>query len=145
MKRLIILLLILCLIAPNTAEAKKKRRKTRFISVTEKIKYNEPMKEHLTKQGGVFYGVSGKETYYNLPMNGVIRIMRSMGYTEKEYPYWVRYDGVKMFGYYVMAAANLNIRPRGTIIKTSLGEAIICDTGGFAKHNPTQLDIAVTW
>ena len=145
MKRYLIILLVICLLVPTTAEAKKKRRKTRFISVTKKIRYNEPMKEHLTKQGGVFYGVSGKETYYNLNMDGVIKIMRAKGYDAVNYPYWVRYDGVKMFGYYVMAAANLNIRPRGTIVKTSLGDAIICDTGGFARHNPTQLDIAVTW
>lgn len=99
----------------------------------------------LTKSKGVVTGPSGKETYYNLNMSGVVRIMRNLGYTEAEYPYWIREDGVKMLGNYVMVAANFNIRPRGTIVPSSLGDAIVCDTGGFAHSNPTQLDIAVSW
>lgn len=91
---------------------------------------------------GVNYGPSGKETYYNLNMSTVVSIMRSMGYTGE---YWVRDDGCKMLGEYIMVAANLNLRPRGSIVETSLGDAIVCDTGGFAKRNPTQIDIAVTW
>lgn len=89
----------------------------------------------LTKSKGVNYGPSGKETYYNLPMGGVIRIMRNKGFSETEYPYWVRSDGVKMLGDYVMCAANLSVHPRGSIVQTSLGLGIICDTGGFAKRN----------
>ena len=96
----------------------------------------------LSKGRGVNYGPSGKETYYNLNMSGVVNIMRSMGYTGE---YWVRDDGCKMLGEYIMVAANLNLRPRGSIIETSLGDAIVCDTGGFAKRNPTQIDVAVTW
>lgn len=69
--------------------------------------------------------------------------MRNMGYSEEKYPYWVRDDGAKMLGNYIMVAANLNLRPRGTLIETSLGTGIVCDTGGFAVSNPTQLDIAV--
>lgn len=99
----------------------------------------------LTKSKGVVQGPSGKETYYNLNMSGVVRMMRNLGFTEEEYPYWIREDGVKMLGNYVMVAANFNIRPRGSIILSSLGEAIVCDTGGFANTNPTQLDIAVSW
>lgn len=99
----------------------------------------------LTPAKGVVYGPSGKETYYNLPMAGVISIMRGLGYSEAEYPYHVREDGVKMLGPYIMVAANLNIRPRGTIYQTSLGNAIVCDTGEFAKDNPMQTDIAVSW
>ncbi len=96
----------------------------------------------LSKGRGVNYGPSGKETYYNLNMSTVVSIMRSMGYTGE---YWVREDGCKMLGDYIMVAANLNLRPRGSIVETSLGDAIVCDTGGFAKRNPTQIDIAVTW
>lgn len=99
----------------------------------------------LTKSKGVVQGPSGKETYYNLNMSGVVRTMRNLGFSEEEYPYWIREDGVKMLGNYVMVAANFNIRPRGSIILSSLGEAIVCDTGGFANTNPTQLDIAVSW
>ena len=99
----------------------------------------------LTAWGGVNYGPSGKETYYNLPMNGVVSIMRDCGFSEEEYPYWVREDGVKMLGPYVMVAANLSVHPRGTTVECSLGTALVCDTGGFAESNPTQLDIATDW
>lgn len=101
--------------------------------------------EVLTKSKGVVYGPSGKETYYNLNMTSVINAMRRAGYTEEEYPYWIRDDGVKMLGDYVIVAANYEIRPKGTILQTSLGNGIVCDTGGFAKNNPTQIDVAVSW
>lgn len=96
----------------------------------------------LTKQRGTIMGPSGKETYYNLPMGGVVQIMRRMGNND---PYWVRSDGVKMLGDYVMVAANLKVHPRGSLVKTSLGMGIVCDTGGFAANNIYQLDIAVNW
>ena len=99
----------------------------------------------LTKGKGVNYGPSGKETYYNLPMEGVVRIMRAQGFSEEEYPYWEREDGVKMLGDYVMVAANLSVHPRGSLVESSLGIALVCDTGGFAASNPNQLDIAVNW
>lgn len=99
----------------------------------------------LTKYKGVNYGPSGKETYYNLNMSGVVRIMRRLGLGSDEYPYWVREDGVKMLGDYVMVAANLKVHPRGTLVDTSLGKGIVCDTGDFASWNPTQLDIATAW
>lgn len=105
----------------------------------------EPIKSGLTAFAGVYQGPSGKETYYNLDMSGVIAIMRSMGYSEDEYPYWVRDDGVKMFGQYVMVAAELSSRPKGTILETSLGTGMVVDTGGFASGNPAQLDIATAW
>lgn len=96
----------------------------------------------LTPQGGVNYGMSGKETYYNLPMDGVISGMREIGNND---PYWVREDGVKMLGDYVMIAADYNTRPKGTLVETSLGTGIVCDTGTFVATDPTQIDIAVTW
>ena len=104
-----------------------------------------PERPHLTKSGGVFNGPSGKETYYNLPMGNVINTMRAMGYDVDEYPYWVREDGAKMLGSYCMAAADLNTRPKGTILETSLGMAIVCDTGSFVYSNSTQIDLAVDW
>ena len=99
----------------------------------------------LTASMGVNYGPSGKETYYNLPMGGCIQIMRSLGYSEEEYPYWIREDGAKMLGDYVMCAAELSTRPKGTILETSLGKAIVVDTGYFAYSNPTQVDICTIW
>ena len=99
----------------------------------------------LTASKGVNYGPNGRETYYNLDMSGVVSIMRGMGFSEADYPYWVRDDGCKMLGDYIMVAANLNTFPRGSLVECSLGTALVCDTGGFASSNPTQLDIAVTW
>lgn len=96
----------------------------------------------LTKSGGVNYGPSGKETYYNLPMGGVISIMRGMGNHDK---YWIRSDGCKMLGKYIIVAANLKVHPRGSHVRTSLGMAVVCDTGSFASSNPHQLDLAVDW
>lgn len=99
----------------------------------------------LSPSAGVVYGPSGKETYYNLDMSGVISIMRGMGFDAASYPYWVRSDGVKMLGQYCIVAANLDVHPRGSLVECSLGTAIVCDTGGFAYSNPNQLDIAVAW
>lgn len=96
----------------------------------------------LTPSKGVNYGPSGKETYYNLDMSGCIETMRSYGNTDE---YWVREDGCKMLGPYIMCAANLNLRPRGTLVESSLGTCIVVDTGGFASVDATQIDIATTW
>lgn len=132
------------------AEAEKKAKK-------ETEEYNrrvsdvgilsEPGK-NLTKRGGVFYGPSGKESYYNLPINGVLRNMAAAGY---ELTYFVRSDGVKMVrdkdgNNYVMAAADLSVRPKGTVVQTSLGKALVVDTGSFVNNgDPYALDIAVAW
>lgn len=111
--------------------------------ITEEDTYNNDWDGPvLTRRAGTVQGPSGKETYYNLDMSGVIRIMQNQGY---DYEYWVREDGVKMYGDYIMCAANLNVHPRGSLVESSLGTCIVCDTGGFASGNPNQLDIAVTW
>ena len=95
---------------------------------------------------GVNYNSDGyKETYYNLSMNRIVKIMREKGYSENDYPYWIREDGVKMLGDYVMVAANLNAHPRGTLVNTSLGMGIVCDTGEAVSSNSMHLDIAVDW
>ena len=99
----------------------------------------------LNSRIGTIQGPNGKETYYNLPMHGVVQIMRDAGFSEEEYPYWIREDGCKMLGNYIMVAADLSIRPRGSIIETSLGAALVCDTGSFVNYNATQIDVAVNW
>lgn len=96
----------------------------------------------LTARKGVNQGPSGKETYYNLPMDGIVNMMHSLGYEDE---HWIREDGVHMLGDYVMVAANLSVHPRGSVVETSLGMGRVCDTGGFARKNPTQLDIATNW
>lgn len=99
----------------------------------------------LTARAGTIQGPSGKETYYNLPMQGAVRTMRGLGYSEIEFPYWIRSDGCKMLGDKIMVAANLNVHPMGSVVETSLGSGLVCDTGGFARNNPYQLDLAVDW
>lgn len=98
----------------------------------------------LTPSAGAIIGPSGKETYYNLDMSGVIAIMQAAGYN---YEYAVRSDGVKTYGGYVMVAADFAIsgRSRGDLVMTSLGMGIVCDTGTFIYSDPYQIDIAVAW
>ena len=77
---------------------------------------------------GYYQGKLGVEGYYNLSYaNGdcIINAMRSAGYSEKDYPCWLREDGVWMLGDYVMCAAV--DYEYGTIIPTSLGDGIVCD------------------
>lgn len=83
--------------------------------------------------------VERKETYYDLPMSGVMRACGGGAYT-------VRADGAKVDGNgYVLVAANLSRYPRCSIVETSLGPGKVYDTGGFAAHNPEQFDLATDW
>ena len=105
-----------------------------------------PQKKHITVQSGVFNGPSGRETFYNLPMKGVISHMRKLGYDAEEFPYWVRDDGCKMYGDYIMVATDTKRIPKGTIIETSLGLGIVCDhCESAAESNEIWLDIATIW
>lgn len=117
----------------DAEETQKKTRKTHYIYAG---------RNTLNPYDGVFYGPSGKESYYNLPMEKVVEYMQAEGFN---YSYWVRKDGVKMFGDYVMVAADLTYRPKGTILATSLGPAMVCDTGEFIYIDSTALDVAVAW
>lgn len=96
----------------------------------------------LNSKNGKIQGPSGTETYYNLKMDRCIYYMNQLGYN---YNVWTRDDGVKMFGDYVMVAANLDIRPKGSLVETSLGTGIVVDTGEFVNYDSTGIDIAVTW
>lgn len=97
---------------------------------------------HLTRDGGVYRYHGQKETWYNLPMDGVISIARERGI---EGEYHVREDGVKMYGDYIIIAADYDTHPYGSIVETSLGDGIVLDTGSFAAECPSQVDIAVEW
>ena len=101
--------------------------------------------DRITAERGGYMGPSGRETYYNLKMDLCVYYMRELGYDEEEYPYWIRDDGAKMLGNYVMCAANWKIRPKGAIIPTSLGDAIVVDTGEFVADYPNGVDLAVDW
>ena len=98
--------------------------------------------EVLNRSNGIVVGPIGKESYYNLRMNRVVQIMKDKGY---DYEYWVRSDGVKMFGPYVMVAADLSVYPKGSLVECSLGTGIVCDTGDFVYSTDRALDIAVSW
>lgn len=88
----------------------------------------------LTPSKGVNWFNGHKETYYNLDMSGVIANAHAMGI---QGDYWVRGDGVKMFGGYVIVAAQLE---KGTIVATSLGTGIVLDYCPAGTY-----DLAVTW
>ena len=102
--------------------------------------------------GFIECGPSGAyETYYDADvinpkgMDICVEYMRDLGYSEEEYPYYIREDGVRMFGDYVMVAANVDILPKGTIIETTLGTAMVVDACENAEELPNQVDIAVNW
>ena len=121
------------------AQALKDSRREELANQTRSLSWNGPV---LSRSKGSVYGPSGKETYYNLNMSGCVSNMNRRGYY---YDVWVRNDGCKMFGDYIMCAANLGVHPFGSLVECSLGTCIVVDTGGFAAGNPNQLDIAVTW
>lgn len=98
--------------------------------------------QKLTKNAGTVIGPSGKEVYYNMNMTKVIEAAQSRGISGS---FWVREDGVKMLGNYIMTAVSYDVHPYGSTFETSLGTAIAVDTGGFATTNPTMIDIAVRW
>ena len=83
-----------------------------------------------------------KETWYNLPMGRIVQQAQEQGYQAQ---YWEREDGVKMYGHFVIVAANFKTHPYGSVVDTSLGQGIVLDTGDFAKKSPTTIDIAVNW
>ncbi len=96
----------------------------------------------LTKGKGATYGPSGKEVYYNLDMAPVAKIANDAGYPGA---YWIREDGAKMLGDYIMVAASYEYHPFGSLIQTSMGTGIVVDTGAFATENPQIIDIATSW
>lgn len=88
--------------------------------------------------GRIQYG-NHTETWYNLPMDKCVQRAQDMGIPCE---YWVRDDGVKMFGQWVIVAAHPS-KTRYTRVQTSLGEGIILD---FHTSPDTELyDIATVW
>ena len=100
----------------------------------------------LTPKAGVNWFNDGltihKETYYNLSMNRVVATAHEKGLTGE---YWEHPDGMKMFGTYIIVAANQQAHPYGSVVMTSRGAGIVLDTGTFAQTNAEQYDLAVTW
>jgi len=104
--------------------------------------YIKPSSGKLNAAAGRVNGPTNEETYYNLDMSKVVDTMRRKGFSEEDYPYYIREDGVKMLGDYVMVAADLSIHPRGVIVETSLGQGLVCDTGDFTED---IYDVATDW
>lgn len=127
------------------ASAESEVDEVTIVELPEEPKINPPQEQHITKQSGVFNGPSGKETYYNLNMGGCVRIMRDKGYSLDNYPYWIRDDGAKMFGDYVMIAMDTSVYPKGTIVETSLGQGMVVDHCVAATWGSVAVDIAVNW
>lgn len=103
------------------------------------------MPNALNRSRGVYYFGENKEqreTYYNLPMGGVVANAHRRGI---EGEYWINEYGCKMLGDYIMIAVNYGVHPYGSLVETSLGTGIAVDTGGFAADNPLQVDIATDW
>lgn len=105
----------------------------------------EPKPNALTKsKGAQVYvdtdGVAHRETYYDLPMNVVIKGCGAAN------TYTIRSDGAKIDqDGYVLVAANFAAYPRCTIVDTSMGPGKVYDTGGFATRYPYGFDLATDW
>ena len=79
------------------------------------------------------------ETWYDLPMQKVVANAQEAGIPCE---YWVRDDGVKMFGEWVIVASHPSVT-RYSLVETSLGQGIVLD-----RHTAgdTELyDIATDW
>lgn len=122
--------------AKAIAEADAKRRAMTYqqTSSSTNYSYGGGNGNGLTAQSGVNYYNGRKETYYNLDMSGVINNAQAMGIQGN---YWVRDDGVKMYGDYVIVASQ---DAKGTIVDTSLGTGITLD------YCPAgTVDVATNW
>lgn len=93
----------------------------------------------LTARMGTIDYDGHKETWYDLPMDKVVQRAKNMGIPTDM---WVRDDGVKMFGNWVIVAAHKS-KVRYTFIETSLGRGIILDYHECSDEN--LYDIATTW
>lgn len=147
MLRMLLLMLMLMsripsLIAmvPEEPEPEIEQSIPEYDSTSEYVSYEDGV---LTAYKGVNWYNGHKETYYNLDMSGIIYRAKNEWGLEGEY--WIREDGAKMFGEYVIVAANLSVHPRCSLVETSLGTGIVLDTGGFAEWNAEQIDIATSW
>ena len=83
--------------------------------------------------------IERQETYYDLPMAGVMHYCGGGNYV-------VRADGAKVDADgYVLVAADLSRYSRCSIVETSLGLGKVYDTGEFVLSNPEQFDLATDW
>lgn len=93
----------------------------------------------LTAKIGTVQFNGHKETWYNRPMGRVVKNAQNMGIN---IDYWVREDGVKMFGPWVIVASHPSVT-RYTFVDTSLGTGIVLDR--HTAGDPNLYDIATAW
>ena len=94
----------------------------------------------LTAVKGVNNFCGHTEKYYNLSMRKVVKRAQDMGIPCE---YWVREDGVKMFGPWVICAAHPSVT-RYTRIDTNLGPGIVLDYN-TVYTDKTLIDIVTAW
>ena len=94
----------------------------------------------LTAKLGKIEYAGHTETWYDLPMNKVVeRTDEATGLTDM---YWIRSDGTKMYGEWVIVASHPSV-PRYSFVDTSLGLGIILDRHEMPDKN--LYDIATDW
>ena len=117
---------------------------TRIVAIGTAIKDATPLtasmgRNHYTAKNMDGDYVEREETYYDLPMSGV------MGFCGKS-SYSVREDGAKVDDDgYVIVAADLSRYPRCSVVETSLGLGKVYDTGSFVATRPENFDLATDW
>ena len=96
----------------------------------------------LTARMGVLHNAETgfTETWYNLPMQKVVDRAASQGLSGD---YWERADNMKMYGKYIIVAADWTLHPYGTEIETSRGLGLVLDT--HTAKDRALVDIATTW
>ena len=95
----------------------------------------------LTARLGTIQFNGHAETWYNLRMNRVVeRADKTLGTTDL---YWVRDDGVKMYGPLVICAADWSVHPQYSFVETSLGTGIVLDA--HTTNDSELIDIATNW
>lgn len=99
---------------------------------------------YLTAAAGsiTYYAKDGrytKETWCDLDPNNLVRLMKKQGI---DLDFWIRDDGVYMYGDYVMVAADIPHMDgteqaaeyrKGDLVETSLGTGIVVDLCGMAE------------
>lgn len=94
----------------------------------------------LTAKAGKITYNGHTESWYDLPMDRVIQKADAMiGVSDM---YYIREDGVKMYGPWVIVAAHPSV-PRYSFVDTSLGLGIILDRHEMPDKN--LYDIATDW
>ena len=94
----------------------------------------------LTARAGKITYNGHTESWYDLPMQKVIE--RSDAATGLSDMYWIRGDGVRMYGQWVIVAAHPSVT-RYSLVETSLGTGIVLDRHTVPDAN--LYDIATDW